>query len=296
VVEKVADSEDDRGGENCMPIRIRLDITTPLCRGHNFKFDGSKIGWVSFRYERLPNFCYWCRCLDHSDRDCEVGLRNVGVEPPMTQQYGAWLRASMDRSPRQTIITVAGSQGKSREKPPPGSPKRQESAPSATPNHPESTPNHVPYFTRLNMETPIEVEQYMDLTDPVSESNPKSVTFEEELQAIDNAINYIPGENVVKGTSSATVTHVIYNPGPISGAEISTLNIKAPDHSFRSTSTRATLNDISNGPSRPNMLSKPSATKWKKRATTQVSTTPSPPPFHSLKRDISYLSPETGPT
>ena len=28
-------------------------------------------GWVSFKYERLPTFCYRCGILDHQDRDCQ---------------------------------------------------------------------------------------------------------------------------------------------------------------------------------------------------------------------------------
>ena len=30
-VEKVAASDDDKGGENCMRIRVRMDVTRPLC-------------------------------------------------------------------------------------------------------------------------------------------------------------------------------------------------------------------------------------------------------------------------
>ena len=30
--------------------------------------NGNKV-WVSFKYERLPNICYWCSCLDHDDKD-----------------------------------------------------------------------------------------------------------------------------------------------------------------------------------------------------------------------------------
>lgn len=34
--------------------------------------------WVSFRYEQIPNLCYWCGCLDHDDKDCEVWVQSEG--------------------------------------------------------------------------------------------------------------------------------------------------------------------------------------------------------------------------
>ena len=40
--------------------------------------DRSTEGWVSFKYERLPNFFYRCGLLTHSDTDCEDWLRRKG--------------------------------------------------------------------------------------------------------------------------------------------------------------------------------------------------------------------------
>jgi hypothetical protein len=99
-VERVADKEDERGSENCMRVRIRLDVTRPLCRGRMIKMEEGKKSWATFRYERLPNFCYWCGCLDHAEKDCDVGLRQRNIDSSEGFQYGAWLRAEMDR-PRE---------------------------------------------------------------------------------------------------------------------------------------------------------------------------------------------------
>jgi len=38
--------------------------------------------WVSFKYERLPNICYWCGCFNHDDKDCEVWLNSEGTLTP----------------------------------------------------------------------------------------------------------------------------------------------------------------------------------------------------------------------
>ena len=44
-----------------MRVRVSIDVTLPLCRGRLISFEnGDKgEGWVSFKYERLPNICYW---------------------------------------------------------------------------------------------------------------------------------------------------------------------------------------------------------------------------------------------
>jgi hypothetical protein len=58
LVAKVAAIDDERGGENCIHVRVRLEVNNPLCRGRLVKFEEGRKGWVAFRYKRLPNFCY----------------------------------------------------------------------------------------------------------------------------------------------------------------------------------------------------------------------------------------------
>lgn len=69
--------EVDRG--NVMRIRLRVNITLPLCRGRIFTLDNRLKEWVSFKYERLPNVCYWCGQLNHFDGDCEQWLESSGT-------------------------------------------------------------------------------------------------------------------------------------------------------------------------------------------------------------------------
>ena len=57
-------------GDNYMRVRVSIDITKPLSRGKKVEFNNGEESWVSFKYERLPNLCYWCGCLTHQDWDC----------------------------------------------------------------------------------------------------------------------------------------------------------------------------------------------------------------------------------
>ena len=52
-------------GSSFMRIRVLVDTSKPLCRGRKLCMEDGKVGWVRFRYERLPNLCYWCGLLTH---------------------------------------------------------------------------------------------------------------------------------------------------------------------------------------------------------------------------------------
>ena len=79
-----------RQSEQAKFIRIRVDLLLdkPLRRGGRVaSVEGEKC-WVSFRYERLPIFCFQCGKLGHNEKHC--------LDPPDQQnprQYGDWLRA-----------------------------------------------------------------------------------------------------------------------------------------------------------------------------------------------------------
>ena len=63
---------------NFMRLRVAVDISKPMCRGQKITMANGKEGWVSFKYERLPNICYWCGMLTHSDRDCLLWEKSRG--------------------------------------------------------------------------------------------------------------------------------------------------------------------------------------------------------------------------
>ena len=60
-----------------MRVRVLIDITKPLCRGRKVTLEDGTTHWVSFKYEQLPNFCYWCGKLTHGDKDCPLWLANT---------------------------------------------------------------------------------------------------------------------------------------------------------------------------------------------------------------------------
>ena len=61
-----------------MLVRVIIDVSKPLSRGQKISLENGTNDWVSFKYERLPNICYWCGCISHSDRDCNLWIDSEG--------------------------------------------------------------------------------------------------------------------------------------------------------------------------------------------------------------------------
>lgn len=57
---------------NFIQIQVSIDLSLPLCHGHLISLNDGKEIRVSFKYERLPNICYWCSQLTHNDRDYDL--------------------------------------------------------------------------------------------------------------------------------------------------------------------------------------------------------------------------------
>ena len=91
-----------------MRVRVNVDVTNPLSRGRMVSFGQSTEKWVFFKYERLPNLCYWCDCLNHDDRDCEVWLDSEGSLKVEEQKFGPWFRAPPVSRVQKNVISVLG--------------------------------------------------------------------------------------------------------------------------------------------------------------------------------------------
>ena len=68
---KSMDSTIIKGG-NFIRVRVLLDITLLLCHGHVVALGKEEQVGVNFKYECLPNLCYWCGRLTYDDKDCFV--------------------------------------------------------------------------------------------------------------------------------------------------------------------------------------------------------------------------------
>ena len=102
-----SDDDETDGGE-FMRVRVELDITKLLSRGRRVRFGPDSEGWVSFRYERLPIFCYWCGRLTHDAKECDIWIRSKGSLHAQQQQFGEWMRAPQVNMLRRKVISVAG--------------------------------------------------------------------------------------------------------------------------------------------------------------------------------------------
>ena len=106
-VDMKASKEGDSNNFNFLRLKVVMDTSKPLCRGRKITMVDGKEGWVRFKYERLPNICYWCGKLTHSDKECPLWEKNRGTLKVGNQQFGSWLYASTPNPYRQTMIRVA---------------------------------------------------------------------------------------------------------------------------------------------------------------------------------------------
>lgn len=72
-------------------VRVKIDITRKLVQGKKVMIEGGEQRWISFKYERLSNFCYRCGLLSHDLRDCGVTTDKDNQVEQTTLQYGAWM-------------------------------------------------------------------------------------------------------------------------------------------------------------------------------------------------------------
>lgn len=78
-----------------MRIRVRLDVRHPLKRKKKIVQKNGMEVMVSFKYERLGEFCFTCGLLTHTERYCRKNLCKSGEE--INKEWGSWLRATSRR-------------------------------------------------------------------------------------------------------------------------------------------------------------------------------------------------------
>uniref|UniRef100_A0ACD5U8J1 Uncharacterized protein n=1 Tax=Avena sativa TaxID=4498 RepID=A0ACD5U8J1_AVESA len=57
-------------------VKVKLVISKPLMRGTMVEVgEGGKVKWCPFEYEFLPDFCFICGIIGHTDRECSIKLK-----------------------------------------------------------------------------------------------------------------------------------------------------------------------------------------------------------------------------
>ena len=100
--------EGETDGGSFLRMKVSIDVNKPLCRGRLISIPHGEQSWVSFKYERLPNICYWCGCLNHGDRDYDLWVESEGSLTKESQAYGAWIHAPPFAKGRNPVVRVPG--------------------------------------------------------------------------------------------------------------------------------------------------------------------------------------------
>ena len=96
----------NQDGSSFMRIRVKVDTSKPLCRERKIRSEEREVGWIRFKYERLPNTCYWCGRLSHNDKDYKLWVRSNGSLIEGDQQFGAWVRVPISNMKKCSVVLV----------------------------------------------------------------------------------------------------------------------------------------------------------------------------------------------
>ncbi|KAL0011141.1 hypothetical protein SO802_006249 [Lithocarpus litseifolius] len=183
-------------GGSFIRVRVRVDISLPLYRGRLITLEDGKEHWVSFKYERLPNLCYWCGLLTHGDRDCNKWIDSEGSLQKEDQQFGPWLRAPPFQASRKSVLSVPGFFAKKKkENPVHYSPEPPSQPPMAAPETTSmSTPPNMPTFNakdliRSNPEKAGNIQTISNSKEDPTMNLPPTKDFEQLIREIDQDIS-----------------------------------------------------------------------------------------------------------
>jgi len=91
-VEDVDVTGEGIGWGRCLRIRVLINLSKPLERGRALNLNGKSV-WISFRYEKLPHFCFRCGRIFHDQLLCsERKEPSQNVEASL-KHWGSWLHA-----------------------------------------------------------------------------------------------------------------------------------------------------------------------------------------------------------
>lgn len=98
--------ETDLSGGGFIRVRVKIDVTLPLCCGRVVTMENRGCSWVSFKYERLPNLCYWCGCLTHDDKDYKEWIQSDSTLDPKKKKYDSSIGALLVFPSNRNLVHV----------------------------------------------------------------------------------------------------------------------------------------------------------------------------------------------
>ena len=255
--------EEEIDGGNFMRVRVELDITKPLSRGRRVRFGPDSDGWVSFRYERLPVFCYWCGILTHDAKECDIWLRSKGTLRTQQQPFGDWLRATPTSISKRKVISVAGQETRRK-----GSEANQNIQEEAA----TTVTERVSVMTRtetMSVSEGTKSKEYSETTDKakITEILTDSEKFQAHLQEIDDDLLKSPDISSVTNDNNVERDHRTKssadNPLTVlrhDGMEVEALLDQSPQHMGSLGSGPINMGLSSNGP----ITNNPPPRTWKR--------------------------------
>lgn len=78
---------------------FKIKINEPLCRGLTINDDATGKLWVEIKYERLPDFCYYCGLIGHNEGSCSLSTQSEKPE----KLFGSWMRAATPTIQRRSF-------------------------------------------------------------------------------------------------------------------------------------------------------------------------------------------------
>ena len=95
-------------GGNFLRVRVGVNVSQPLNRGRKVLLGTDEEVWASFKYEKMPNFCYWCGMVSHDAKECSIWLASKASLPLDQQEYGSWLRADPFSVGKKSFLFIPG--------------------------------------------------------------------------------------------------------------------------------------------------------------------------------------------
>lgn len=75
-------------------IKVALDIAKPIKAGANAGSRKDGVFWIEFRYEKLPQFCFFCGVIGHGEQGCQKAAQAEKDQTFQSKNLGPWLRTT----------------------------------------------------------------------------------------------------------------------------------------------------------------------------------------------------------